>query len=218
MALPKNPKVDLKRKYKRTLEFSFIITITFLIMAFKYFPDYTPSTLTDDKTTKWIDLEDVLVTKQNAAPPPPPKPQIPIEAPDDEILKDIPIEATSLDPNVDVPLPILHADDNETNMNDNVPFISVEQMPEPIGGIRSIMERLKYPEVAIRAGREGRVVVTVIVDESGNVESVELVEGIGMGCDEEAMKVIKETKFKPGKQRGRAVRVYVTIPIKFELN
>lgn len=216
MALPKNPKADLKRKYKRTLELSFILSIGFLIMAFKFFPDQLKDELKFEKPPELVQVEDIIKTKQETLPPPPPKPPIPIEAPSDEGLEDITFEDTSIDENIDVPPPPQPPDNND--VEENVPFTIVEKSPEIIGGLRGILERIKYPEMAKRAGIEGRVVVRAIVDESGNVESVELMKGIGMGCDDEAMRVIRETKFQPGKQRGRAVRVYVTIPIKFELN
>ena len=59
--------------------------------------------------------------------------------------------------------------------------------------------------------------VKAYVDETGNVFKVELVKGIGGGCDEVAMKAVKDSKFNPGKQRGKAVRVQVTVPILFKL-
>ncbi len=97
-------------------------------------------------------------------------------------------------------------------------FIAVEKMPKPIGGIAAIQKKIVYPELAKRAGVQGRVFVKAYVDEQGKVKKVELIKGIGAGCDEAAMKAVKEAKFRPGKQRGKKVNVQVTIPIVFSLN
>jgi protein TonB len=64
---------------------------------------------------------------------------------------------------------------------------------------------------------QGKVYVKAYVDENGNVVKVELVKGIGAGCDEEAMKAVQSTLFNPGKQRGKPVKVQVTVPIRFVL-
>ena len=90
-------------------------------------------------------------------------------------------------------------------------------MPEPIGGIAAIQSKIVYPEIAKRAGVQGRVFVKAYVDESGNVNKVELIRGIGAGCDEAAMEAVQSVKFKPGKQRGKPVKVQVTVPVLFRL-
>ena len=96
-------------------------------------------------------------------------------------------------------------------------FVAVEEMPEPIGGISGIQKRIVYPELAKRAGIEGKVLVLAFVDESGNVTKAEVIKGIGLGCNEAAINAILQTKFKPGIQRGKPVKVRVTIPVTFKL-
>ncbi|MDO8548844.1 MAG: TonB family protein [Ignavibacteria bacterium] len=96
-------------------------------------------------------------------------------------------------------------------------FIAVEEMPSPIGGITAIQKRIKYPEIARRAGVEGTVYILAYLNEEGIVVKTEIVKGIGGGCDEEAEKAVKETRFTPGKQRGKPVKVKVMIPVKFQL-
>jgi protein TonB len=96
-------------------------------------------------------------------------------------------------------------------------FVAVEEMPEPLGGISGIQKRIVYPEIAKRAGVEGKVLVLAFVDESGNVTKAEVIKGIGLGCDEAAINAIVQTKFKPGIQRGKPVKVQVTIPVTFKL-
>lgn len=95
-------------------------------------------------------------------------------------------------------------------------FVAVEEMPEPIGGLAAIQSRIVYPEIARRAGVEGKVFVLAYVDEKGKVTSAEIVKGIGSGCDESAMDAVMATKFKPGIQRGKPVKVKITIPIVFK--
>lgn len=95
-------------------------------------------------------------------------------------------------------------------------FVAVEEMPEPINGLKGIQEKIVYPEIAKKVGIEGKVFVRAFVDEIGKVTKVELVKGIGGGCDEAAMDAILKTSFKPGKQRGKPVKVEVIIPIVFK--
>jgi periplasmic protein TonB len=96
-------------------------------------------------------------------------------------------------------------------------FVAVEEMPEPIGGIAAIQQLITYPEIAKRAGVEGKVYVLAFVDESGNVTSAKIIKGIGAGCDEAAIDAVRQTKFRPGKQRGKPVKVQVSIPVVFKL-
>lgn len=77
---------------------------------------------------------------------------------------------------------------------------------------------MKYPQVAIRAGIEGRVTVQFVVDENGNVQNPRVIRGIGGGCDEEALRVVKTAQFSPGMQRGRPVQVQMSLPILFKLS
>ncbi len=96
-------------------------------------------------------------------------------------------------------------------------FVVVEQMPELIGGIASIQKEIRYPEIARQARVSGRVIVQFIVDQEGNVVDPVVLRGIGGGCNEEALRVVKLAKFIPGKQRGKPVRVRYTLPITFKL-
>ncbi|MBU1095383.1 MAG: energy transducer TonB [Ignavibacteriae bacterium HGW-Ignavibacteriae-2] len=217
MALKKNPKVDLKRKYKRVFETSLIVSLVVLIAAFKFFPKFEDENLKLDGPQELIQVTDVEATKQEAAPPPPPKPPIPIEAPSDDVLEDIEISETELDIDAVVDAPPPPQAKEEVEEVEPVFFVAVEEMPDPIGGIEGIQKKIVYPEIAKRAGVQGRVFVKAFVDENGNVNKVELIKGIGAGCDEAAMAAVQQTKFKPGKQRGKPVKVQVTVPVLFKL-
>lgn len=111
-------------------------------------------------------------------------------------------------------LPISETLNKEKNQ---IYFIQVEEMPEPIGGIKAIQEKIKYPEFAKKAGIEGRVYVKAFIDENGDVVNTEIIKGLDGGLNEAALEAVKTTKFVPGKQRGKAVKVQVSVPILFKL-
>lgn len=97
-------------------------------------------------------------------------------------------------------------------------FIAVEDMPELKGGLGYLQKKLEYPEMARKAGIEGRVIVQFIVNKQGEVENPRIIRGIGGGCDKEAMRVLKEeAEFEPGRQRGEPVRVQYSLPLTFQL-
>ncbi len=216
MALPKNPKVDLKLKYRKMFEISMILALLLLILAFKYFPKVEGEQMAVEAAQELVDVEDVEITKQETAPPPPPKPPIPIEAPSDDELEDIEIEDTEIDLEEEVAAPPPPVEEEEEVAIEF--FVAVEEMPQPIGGIEAIQKKIIYPEIAKRAGVQGRVFVKAFVDESGAVKKAEVIKGIGAGCDEAAIAAVMKTRFNPGKQRGKPVRVQVSIPILFKLN
>ncbi|MBS1587477.1 MAG: TonB family protein [Bacteroidetes bacterium] len=95
----------------------------------------------------------------------------------------------------------------------------VEQMPEPSVDVSSFLAKnIRYPEQAKENNVEGRVTLRFVVNETGTVSDITVVRGIGGGCDEEAKRVLASMPpWKPGKQNGRAVKVYFTLPIVFKL-
>ncbi len=218
MAIIKTKKADLMSKYKRVFEISLIISLALLIVAFKFFPDFKGQEIKIEGPQELFQVEDIQQTKQENRPPPPPKPPIPIEAPSSDVLEDIEIGDTEIDitEQMEAPPPP-PKEDKKIVEEEPVYFVAVEEMPEPIGGITEIQKKIVYPEIAKRAGVEGKVYVLAFVDESGTVTDVKLIKGIGAGCDEAAMDAVKKTKFKPGKQRGKPVKVQVSIPVVFKL-
>lgn len=103
----------------------------------------------------------------------------------------------------------------EDNTKEMEPLVAAEQMPELIDGLAALQAKVKYPEMARKANIEGRVIVQFIVDQNGNVIEPKVIRGIGGGADEEALRVIKLAKFKPGRQRGKPVPVQYSLPILF---
>jgi len=213
----KNPIADLRLKYKRAFEISLIIALVIMIAAFKFFPDLKASEVKLEGPQELFTVEDIQHTKQENRPPPPPKPPIPIEAPSDDVLEDIEIGDTEIDLEAEIEAPPPPPKEEKKVEEEPTYFVAVEEMPEPIGGIKAIQEKIVYPEIAKRAGVEGKVYVLAFVDESGSVTKAQVLKGIGAGCDEAALDAVQKTKFKPGKQRGKPVKVQVSIPIIFKL-
>src|SRR5699024_7752950 len=86
-------------------------------------------------------------------------------------------------------------------------FVAVEEMPELKGGLRTLMTKINYPEEAAQTGTEGRVLISFIVNKQGNVNNPRIMRGVSEALDQEALRVVSQAKFKPGKQSGKPVRV-----------
>ncbi len=219
MALKKTTKADLKTRYPLYMQAGIILSLLILI-AFTNAPirkgELEEIVLPEQEL---VQMEDVLQTKQVEKPPPPPKPPVPVEVPDDEILENDELDLdASLDidePLADLPPPPPPKED-EPEPEPEI-FVVVEDPPELIGGIKELHKKITYPPIAKKAGVEGRVTVQFVVDEQGNVRDAVVLKGIGAGCDEEALKAVMASKFKPGRQRGKPVKVKMSLPVTFKL-
>lgn len=213
----KSPKRDLRNYYNIFLEGGIIAALIVLIILFKipFNPKNTRSFTQPEQET--VKMEDIVQTKQDQIPPPPPQPQTPVAVPNDEVIADAPVNLnTELD--INAPLNVPPPPKTSTKEQDeNRIFIAVQHMPELIGGLAALQSKIHYPELARKAGIEGSVYVEFYVDEQGNVRNAHVVRGIGGGCDEEALRVVKQAKFKPGLQRGRPVKVHFSLPVIFRL-
>lgn len=110
------------------------------------------------------------------------------------------------------PLPLRSGDEEE------MIFVHVEEMPELVGGLAALQRKIRFPELARRAGIEGRVILQFTVDEQGRVTDPKVLRGIGGGCDDEALRVVKQARFRPGRHLGQPVKVKMSLPITFRLN
>lgn len=170
-----------------------------------------------------IEEEEQAQTKEQVIkqilPTPPPELPMPIETPVTEFAENNSVEVGIEQKDIAQvnEQPALPPKEEAEIGEETVYFVAVEEMPEPLGGVKSIQEKIVYPEIAKRARVEGKVFVKAFVDETGTVTSAEIVKGIGAGCDEAAIDAVLQTKFSPGKQRGRLIKVQVTIPIVFKL-
>jgi len=212
---------EIRYRYKLVFECSIITSLLLTILAFKYFPDIERRTIEYEAPQELFTVEDIQQTKQDYTPPPPPeRPSMILEAITDADIEDIEFESTELNiyEELGAPPPPPKEEEKEIMEEEPVYFVAVEEMPYPIGGIQAIQDLIVYPEIAKRAGIEGKVYVLAYVNEEGNVIKTEILKGIGGGCDEAAEYAIKHTKFSPGKQRGKPVKVKVSVPIIYRLS
>lgn len=211
----KKPEADLSKYYTIFLQLGLILTLAIFIIAVKVdISSVGPEEYVLEEQ-EIVEMEEIIQTRQIETPPPPPRPPVPVEVPNDEIIDDVDIDISAdwdLDDRLEMPPPPEEEEQPEEDF-----FVVVEQMPELIGGLASIQENIRYPEMARRAGIEGRVYVQFIVNEEGEVEDPQVIRGIGGGADEEALRAVREAKFKPGMQRGRPVRVQYSLPVVFRL-
>ncbi len=219
MAIRKNPKADLRRTYGIFVEVGMVAALLLLILAFRANLQRGEGMEIQTLEQEVVQMEEILQTKQIVKPPPPPRPPVPVEVPNDEIIED---DDLDLDASLDIEEPLSNLppppppEEDEEEPEPEI-FVVVEEMPDLIGGLGEIQKKIRYPEIARKAGVEGRVILQFIVDENGNVTEPAVVRGIGAGCDEEALRVVREAKFKPGRQRGKAVKVKMSLPITFKL-
>ncbi|MFY0607273.1 MAG: energy transducer TonB [Cyclobacteriaceae bacterium] len=224
MEAKKNPNVDLEKKSGLLMNIGFTVSLLCVILAFEW-RTYDDSGLVDLGQIS-DDFEDIMeIPPTEQPPPPPPKIQLPeiIEVPDEEeIEEEIEVELDVEVTEETVIEDIVFEEVVEEEEVDEV-FTIVEDQPEFPGGMAAfykfVGDNMDYPSQARRMGIEGRVYVQFVVDKDGTVTEVKAVKGIGAGCDEEAEKVLKMSpKFKPGKQRGRSVKVRMVLPIIFKLS
>lgn len=212
----KNENIKLRNYYNIILEGGLIITLLVLLFAFKanFASEQKDVDLVKDQET--VKMEEVIQTKQVETPPPPPRPPVPVEVPNDEVIED---EILNLDAdlNMDSKLDVPPPPPEEEEEDEEKVFVVVENQPELKGGIGGLQKKIEYPEMARKAGIEGRVIIQFVVNERGNVVNPRVVRGIGGGCDKEALRVVKTAEFSPGMQRGRPVKVQYTLPITFQL-
>lgn len=210
----------LRKNYLLTLEGGFILSILIFLGAFNINLriDKTDDVILVQKQEE-VFIEEIIQTKQELKAPAPPRPTVPIEVPNDEILEDeiIDIDAElDFDEPMDIPIPpkpLQQKEDDEAEI-----FVVVENPPVLIGGIAAVQSQIMYPPLALKAGIEGRVIVQFVIDKNGQVLNPTVVRGIGGGCDEEAVRAVLKAKFQPGLQRGRPVAVRYTLPITFRIN
>lgn len=102
--------------------------------------------------------------------------------------------------------------------DDSTYYIAVEEMPEPIGGIKAIMENVSYPKEAKENNIQGKVYVLAYINEEGIVEKTKIIQSANSLLDNAASDAVKKVKFTSAKQDGKTVKVEVAIPIVFKLD
>ncbi len=174
------------------------------------------------------DFEDIMEVPISEQPPPPPPKEMQtaviVEVSDEEIIEDLEIqldvemteEAAVEEHNIDFTMEPVEEEKVEEI------FQIVEQYPQPEGGMSTfyqyVANNIEYPPKARRLGVSGIVFCQFVVEKDGRISNIKVIKGIGAGCDEEAVRVLEGAPdWTPGKQRGRTVRVYMTVPIRFIL-
>ena len=220
----KKPGADIAANYMIGLQTGLVVSLLAVITLFKIDLRTEVKEIEFAQRDEVISMEEIVQTEQLSRPPPPPRPPVPVEVPNDMIVEEIEL---NLDASLDLtaalelpaapPAPPAEKKEEVKQQEEPEVFIAVEEMPELIGGLESVQKLIVYPEIAKKAGIEGKVFVQFVIDEQGNVINPVVLKGIGGGCDEAALEAVKKAKFKPGKQRGRPVRVQYSIPIVFRL-
>lgn len=226
MEVKKAPKADLENKKIIFREIGLIIALAILLFGFEW-KSYDKA-ISEMQSSQVMDVpeEIVPITEQKIKPPEPPavKQVVTINIVEDDVNVDddlnIDVEANE-NTEVEEYVPV-EINNEEEEIEEQQIFMVVESMPEFPGGeaalTKYLFDNIEYPQMAKESGIQGRVFVTFVVERDGNVTDVRVLRGIGGGCDEEAIRVVKGMpNWTPGKQRGKPVRVQFNLPIKFTL-
>ncbi len=224
MEIKKSPKADLENKRIIFTQIGMVITLAIVFLAFEY-KSYDARTIDlMQRTAEDITEEIIPITEQKPPPPPPPPPKqvtiLQVVEDDVEVEESIDIDVeVDQQTEIEVYIPPVR---EEEEVSEQEIFTVVESMPEFPGGPQAMMEyiarNIKYPPMARESGIQGRVFVNFVVEPDGSVTNVNVLRGIGGGCDEEAIRVVESMpKWTPGRQRGKAVRVSFTLPVRFTL-
>ncbi len=218
----KNPDVDIEKKKPLLFHIGLVFSLAIVLIAFEW-KTFERSTSSLGQLQVELEEEEMIpITKQEPPPPPPPPPPqttlIEIVEDDEEIEEELEIMDTEIDEDTEIEI----VEVVEEVVEEPEIFTIVEEMPSFPGGEEALFKYLgsniKYPAMARDAGIQGIVYVTFVVKEDGKISDVRVLRGVGGGCDEEAIRVVeKMPAWKPGKQRGKSVRVQYNLPIRFTL-
>ena len=219
----KSPKANLENKKLMFTQIGLIISLAVAWIVFEI-KSYDKREFADvGRTVEIVEEEMVEITKQEQKPQPVevPKQTTQIQVVEDDVeVDDVDINA-EVDQNEVIEEYVAPEVEEEDVVEAEV-FTIVEEMPEYPGGLNKLTDYLtkniKYPQMARESGIQGRVFVNFVVEPDGSVSNINVMRSLGGGCDEEAVRVVKNMpKWKPGRQRGKAVRVSYILPIMFKL-
>ena len=228
MEVKKTPKASLENKRTLFIEIGLIVALAVVYIAFNWTSkDVQVNTL--EAENQVVQEEEIIPITQKTPPPPPEAPKIPvlsdqIDIVDDEIEVDN--DFLSLEDSDDMGVEIMDYVENvqeEVVEEEAIPFQLVEEKPSFMGGDANqfsawVNKRLVYPEIAKENGVQGRVTLQFTVEKDGSVTKVKVLRGVDPSLDKEAVRVVSMSpKWKPGKQRDRAVPVTYTFPVYFQL-
>ena len=228
MEIKKSEKANLENKKLLFLEIGLVIALGITLFAFEWTSKETKVSMLEDNTEILIEEEIIPIT-QDTPPPPPAAPKIPvlsdqIDIVDDEIeIEDDMFMNLEDDASLGVEIMDYVEVEEEVVEEEAIPFQLVEEKPSFQGGDANqfskwVNQRLVYPEMAKENGVQGRVTLQFTVEKDGSVTKVKVLRGVDPALDKEAVRVVSMSpKWKPGKQRDRAVPVTYTFPVIFQL-
>ena len=209
------------------MEIGLVISLLVTFLAFEWKQEEISVSNLED-TTEIEAEEEIIPITQDTPPPPPAEVKIPILSDQIDIVDDnIELENTVMnledDANLGVEIQDYVEVVEEKVEEEAIPFQLVEEKPSFNGGdantfTKWVMERIVYPEIARENGVQGRVTLQFTVEKDGRVTKVKVLRGVDPQLDKEAVRVVSMSpKWKPGKQRDRAVAVTYTFPVQFAL-
>ncbi|HOZ39587.1 MAG TPA: energy transducer TonB [Flavobacteriales bacterium] len=220
MEARKNPEAELESRKTSFMLIGLLAGLAMTLVAFEW-------TAFEEKLDTLGALELDLLGEEGippsaAPPPPPPPPPAPTTVleivEDDEVVE----EVEQIDQEIKEDTKIEKVERQEEEVEEEQIFTIVEEMPSFPGGeselFKYLGKNIKYPAMAQESGISGVVYVTFVVDKDGKIRDTKVLRGIGGGCDEEALRVVKNMPaWKAGKQRGKAVTVQYNLPVRFTL-
>jgi protein TonB len=229
MEIKKSDKASLENKKLLFTEIGLVAALGIVYGAFNYSTKEAEVAALED-TTEMADVEEMVAIQQETPPPPPEAPNIPvlsdqIDIVDDDIKVDDMFQ--TLEDDASTGVEIMDYKEEEVQEEEveeaAIPFQLVEEKPSFNGGDANefskwINSKLLYPEIATENGVQGRVTLQFTVEADGRVTNVKVLRGVDESLDKEAVRVVSSSpKWKPGKQRDRAVKVTYTFPVIFQL-
>ena len=233
MEVKKSPKANLDKSKGLYLLIGLVTSLSVIFICLEWtksdLKKYNDLSIVEEFEEE-IDIQNTQQEEQQ--PVEPPKQETPVEVSEqieivDNSQKTEAIQIADADDNTAIEVGKVAAPPvevkKEEDDDDQTVFVVAETMPEFPGGNAALMkyisENIKYPVIAQEQGIQGRVVCQFTVNKDGSVVDVEVARSSGdASLDKEAVRVIKSTpKWKPGKQRGKAVRVKYTVPVSFRL-
>jgi len=229
MEIKKSDKASLENKKLLFTEIGLVAALGIVYGAFNYSTREAEVAALED-TTEMADVEEMVAIQQETPPPPPEAPNIPvlsdqIDIVDDDIKVDDMFQTLEDDASTGVEIMDYKEEEvqEEEVEEEAIPFQLVEEKPSFNGGDANefskwVNSKLVYPEIAKENGVQGRVTLQFTVEADGRVTNVKVLRGVDDSLDKEAVRVVSSSpKWKPGKQRDRAVKVTYTFPVIFQL-
>ena len=228
MEIKKTPKADLENRRTLFMEIGLVVALLVVWGAFSYSTkEKAVASLGED--TQVVEVEDMVPITEETPPPPPEAPKIPVLSDQIDIVEDdIKVDDNFMSLEDDASLGVEIMDyveevKEEVVEEEAIPFQLVEEKPSFNGGDANefskwVNSKLQYPEIAKENGVQGRVTLQFTVNPDGSVSNVKVLRGVDSSLDKEAVRVVSMSpKWKPGKQRDRAVKVTYTFPVIFQL-